>query len=331
MSDEKLTKANIEFFKSAILAPALHSPGDMAPEFGPVESVHWALLGAQIGFLNPQNAFDLIGHSENVFEAWTRLREQFPELGEWLTVITEEAAGKPVLNWTLLDALTESTELSQILQNALRTFLLLVNENIFDEDSTYFLYSIGWAPDGEWNAQKDGLNFVTDKSVARIRIGFSNVWNYWNEMESLSEFLQLSENEIMLSELFGVGDKAARASDTDAVRHFIQRVRSILAPRFNLGNPAVVERYFSLAGELVALVREDTAEWLDARISVFNRMRQLITYAGGEQSLTDRIEGLWRSFTESDATTYPWNPAISPDVQRERRRESEPPTGSASF
>src|ERR1700683_4644358 len=122
--------ANLDFFKSAILEPALrdqsifnpwlpvHSPekgrvylpmGSPTSDFGAVEAAHWAWLGTRIRYFDGKAARELISSSKGVFKAWFNLQARkiiSPE-DEWASVIRPGEYGQPDLNEELFSAPVE--------------------------------------------------------------------------------------------------------------------------------------------------------------------------------------------------------------------------------
>lgn len=84
MSDtEKDAMTSLEFFKSAILDPALLQQSFVGvegrrtvSEFGAIEAAHWACLGVKIGYFVGKDAQELISSSEGVFKAWSNLHNR---------------------------------------------------------------------------------------------------------------------------------------------------------------------------------------------------------------------------------------------------------------
>src|SRR5439155_14743785 len=149
-----------------------------------------------------------------------------------------------------------------------QNFLLLTAENILDDDSRYFLDSIGWTGDREWNARREGTEYQQLGSVKHIGSGFANVLNYWEEMRSSS--LSLIDHEAELS--------SELKTDSFSAFDFTERARVVLSRRFHLDKIEIADRYFVLASEFANRAREYSPEWLDARLSVFEDLLGLIWY-----------------------------------------------------
>jgi hypothetical protein len=66
-----------------------------------------------------------------------------------------------------------------------------------------------------------------------------------------------------------------------------------------------VDRYFVLAGEFVNRAKDGSPDWLDGRFAVFERLAQLITYAGGGANLRPRREQLWEMFAKGSGGALP--------------------------
>lgn len=298
---EKDATANLEFFRSAILWPTLdlraHSDvlASTVSDLGAIEAVHWARLGVYIGYFDGKDAQELISSSEGVFQAWSELQNLqiiTPE-DDWANVIRPGERGEPALNKELFSVATDiAPRTRELLQDTFQIFLLLTSENILDKDSSYFLDSIGWTDDREWNVRREGMVLWKRGSVQQIGAGFANVLNYWEEMFSSSRSAEDREAEFThIDSLDGLAPKP-QAPD------FTQYARAILSRRFNLGKTEIVDRYFMLAGEFANRAREDSPAWLDARVKVFEKLLGLITYAGGGASMSGH-EALWSVFTNS--------------------------------
>jgi hypothetical protein len=341
MSDlEKNVTANLEFFNTAILLPALRdhlifSVGEASStvsDFGAIEAAHWAWLGVQVGYFDAKDAHELISSSEGIFKAWTNLRDRqiVSPKDDWASVFQIGESGEATLNKELFSTIEEvDIETRELLQSTFQTFLLLTAENIFDNDSRYFLDGIGWTDDEEWNARKGGtihqqLGSVQSGSVQQIGTGFANVLNYWEEMDSSS--LSVRDKSRVKPELHqrkrDIGIRATGSIvPAAAVLNFTENARAISSRRFNLGQIEVVNRYFALAGEFANRAVEDSPEWLDARLRVFERLIFLITYAGGVP-----IEGhtgrLWNVFTRGVDGSSSEHEAMPIESSRETEIES---------
>lgn len=305
------TAANLQFFRSAILDPALESQRSygtvediIVANFSVLEAAHWAQLGARMGYLDARQAVELISSSEPVFNAWHLLRRDeiiSPEdyLGR---IIHQEQGGKPSV---IEVAFTRDQDIdprtSELLHDIFQTILLLIAEDILNEESAYFVGSIGWADDREWSARRNGIVLRPHGSVQHVGSGFANVLRYWEEMESLS--LAAQEHTSSLSDM-----------ERATLWLFTENIREVLLPRFNLNRLDVVYRYVGLAGEFVSGTRADSPEWLDARLSAFNTLFRLIHYLTRNTSIDDR-DRLWDVFTRAmDSSRL--------DNER-RRRESQ--------
>jgi hypothetical protein len=346
MSNEENTKtANLDFFKSAIVEPALSMQrtsrlrglADVVSDLSVIEGAHWASLGAQIGYFDEEAAEELVSSSQEAFNAWSNLQSRniLSPQEDWARVIRVGEGGHPTLNKDLFSLALEITpEIRELLQQTFQMFLLLTAENILDRNSQYFVDSIGWTDDIEWNLRRSGLTtdyeelasfkvsmlrianelsskdigllFVNELDGSDIGLGFANVLNYWEEMNSSSASLR--------SRVYGVYDPSvvrerrivvsfSEDLATSPVWNFSQDARAILSRRFNLSKVEIVERYFELAGEFVNRGRENNAAWLAARSKVFQELAWLITYAGGGGSIKQHLARLWNLFTGGTATS----------------------------
>jgi len=296
MSDhENDTTSNLEFFKAAILEPALttqslfesEKPGSTVSDFGAIEAANWALLGGLIGYFDGKDAQELISSSQGIFKAWSNLHDRqiiSPE-EEWARIIRPTESGLPTLNEELfLVVVGIDPRTLELLHNTFQTFLLLTAENVLNYDSRYFLDSIGWTDDEEWAARRTAGTY--QGSVRGLGAGFANVLNYWGEISSSFRSAQHRSRYI---DVFG---PLARVE----ISKLTQDVRAILSRRFNLGQIEIVYRYFALAGEFANRAREDSPAWLDARVDIFNNLKFLITYAGGGDSMSGHETPLWNVF-----------------------------------
>src|ERR1700730_7764066 len=108
MDDEKKeATARLEFFKSAILVPAMTYPSwcktsedRVASDYCAVETALWASLGVQIGYFTAIDASELISSSEGVFQAWSNLQSQqnIAPNQHWAKIIQQMEGGPPSLN-----------------------------------------------------------------------------------------------------------------------------------------------------------------------------------------------------------------------------------------
>jgi len=319
MSDhEKDRTDNLEFFESAILDPALKAQAffdfdigetdSTVSDFGAIEAAHWAWLGVRIGYLERMDTQELISSSKGIFKAWSNLQNRqiiSPE-DRWANVIQPRKSGQLALNKELFSpSLKIGSKTRVLLQNAFQTLLLLTAENILDDDSRYFLDSIGWTGNEEWRARSEGLGLPRRGSVQQIGSGLANVLNYWEEMDSASRsvehadlnFAYIPEQKRDISVSF-----SESLAPSAAVSNFTQNARAILSPRFNLGKVEIVDRYFVLAGEFVARAREEGPAWLDARRRVFETLELLILYAGGGTNMRGPRRRLWQLFSKGIAS-----------------------------
>jgi hypothetical protein len=304
--DPKIAASNLDFFISAILTPALRQNPETsefvktADDFGPVEAAQWGRLGAQIGYLGSAQVHELIASSPEILEASSSLRARKTLTGDydWLTRYYADEPGFRSFNEELF-APPPNVEgpTRDLLQNSFQTILLLTAENIFDEDSQYFLAGISSENESEWNARRTGSNTAEPGSAMKIGNGFANVWSYWEEMESSSRSINDALVDPRLSEEAGESkDHPLKGVNPDVVHGFTQQVRAILSPRFHLTELVVVERYAALTGEFVNCIRDDTEAWLDARAEVFRQFEQLLSYAGGEDNVREHRDQLWEIF-----------------------------------
>src|SRR5258708_20681728 len=189
MSDqEKHATAGLEFFRSAILDPALEvqsffdfEDSNTVSDFGAVEAAHWAWLGVQIGYFDGKDAQELISSSEGVFKAWLNLRnrEIISSDDDWAKIIRQAESGQLSLNKELFSGpVNMAPRIRKLLHITFQNVLLLTAENIFEHDSLYFLDSIGWSDHREWDARRVGSVRRLLGAVQDIGFGFANVLNY---------------------------------------------------------------------------------------------------------------------------------------------------------
>lgn len=298
MSDDKSNAtANLEFFKAAILHPALRhqrfwddrEAGSTVADFGAIEAAHWAWIGVVSGYFDGKAAYDLISSSKGVFNAWSNLRDRgvISAEDDLAAIITQKAeGGQLVLAKEFFFEIEESApDPRELLYQTFQTFLLLATENIFKWDSIYFLDSIGWADHEWWNVHRRGaIHPSIIGTVQDIGSGFANILNYWEEMSQPS----LTSPEVPTARILNV-----------PVQRLNETVRFLMQPRFNLGQTEIVDRYFVLAGEFANRAKEDSPAWLDARLNLFKKLILLITYAGGETSVRKDNTRLWNLFASS--------------------------------
>jgi hypothetical protein len=331
--------SNLEFFQAAILHPAIDqrrqahlSKTDRGmSSFGPVEAAHWARLGVLIGYLDAKDAHALIASTTEVIGSWSELQayDLVAPHEIWAQIIDPRSGDQPLINSRLFEPATETAPVvTEMLHSTYQTYLLLTAQNNFDDDTYYFLTSIGTTKKPEWDARRKESDPRQIGSFLKIATGFAKVWSYWDGMDSLSSSIEArSRNQYPFPAVERAIDIPAHLElsekDIAAISSFTQQARQILSRRFDLGNVETVDRYYTLAGELVNASREDTSQWLDARAEVFNRLTQLIVYAGGEKNVRENSDHLWQRFTASDLSSFLEKPART---QPQRSWDYEPPT-----
>jgi hypothetical protein len=276
----------LEFFKLAILEPTAALLRELNPpdaktlmNFYAAEANCWINLGALIGYLKKNEAFGFLSNTlwQTLLGLLDRGDERLPRELLVQTMNFEHAMN--------LDAATEET-----LQTTFQILLLLTNENILDRDSHYFLETIGWASDEQWDACRLGSHNKSEKSISAIGRGFANVLSYWDEMERSSRTLEPSSGQI-----------------TDAsIPRVIDLARAFMSYRFNLMHGKTINRYFVLAGQFVNVARDDSPAWLDSRRRVFERLISLICYVETRaKSFTkDRESQLWKMYSQSVESSF---------------------------
>jgi hypothetical protein len=322
MSDDKTDAClRLEFFKAAILQPAFEREREptnwdnadtIISAFGAIEAAHWASLGTRIGYFDGKEVRSAI-LSESLVKAWLDMRNrQLISSGDVWGSVLEQRSGNLVLNEQLFPLHVQSDEFTtEILHEAFQTFLLLTGESIVDRESLYFLSSIGWTDDRVWEARKDGMVREHKGSAHDIGYGFSNVWHYWEEIGHWALSPRGRRGNVFpvpyLGALRTEGATvvAGNVASSGALAAFIGDTRAILSRRFNLEEASVVDRYFVLAGEFVNRAKDGSPDWLDGRFAVFERLAQLITYAGGGANLRPRREQLWEMFAKGSGGALP--------------------------
>lgn len=310
------TKSNLAFFESAILAPAetafdlsevFREEDSLDGYFGIIEAALWARLGILIGYLDVKDVQGFLS-TARASRAWSVLSTQ--AVGslehEWANVIVfkSDETGIAVLDTSLFSEQV-GAETRDYLRRSFQTLLLLAAENILDHSSHEFLDGIGWSTTSGWMARKRGgpqyRYYAQD-----LGAGFANVLNYWGEVDSVFESLE-AHNDVFPTALVPGFEKMGIVAPGSEVQNFIEEVLKIVTPRFNLGQPEVVERYFVLAGEFVNRARDDSPEWLDARVNVFRRLASQIRRFGGESSYQQLAGRLFNLFSNgnSDKETDP--------------------------
>jgi hypothetical protein len=335
MSDQwKDLTTNLDFFKSAILQPVLEDLSDVqrnmstvVSNFGGVEAAHWARLGVKIGYFDAKDAQVLISSSVGVLLAWYQLQRSgiISPQDDWAKVIRRGERGGPDLNTELFTVTANIAPRTQeLVQNTFQTFLLLTAEDILDSHSRYFLDSIGWSDREEWNSRLEGTARRQTDSVQAIGFGFANVLSYWEEMDSASFSAEKRDAEYSAYPQWAhqvyrrgwstdVGFPGG-LTDVATVEKFTRDVRAILSRRFNLSSAEIVDRYFALAGEFANRSRDDSPEWLDARLRIFEELIVRMRYAGGGAIVSGDEIRLWNLFTKGVES--------SPAQNEERRVES---------
>ena len=297
---ETNTPANLDFFIYGVLHPALKLGDESANgSFGLLEAAHWGRLGAIIGYFEPEEILGLLSGTAAIFTAWSNLLEHeilAPD-DVFSHIIFRDQSGHPVLNASLFsEKLEMHVAAREFLQSAFQTCLLLNSENILEDASRYFLNAIGWADDEDWDALKAGRS---SGSVEMIGVGFANVLTYWNEINSVQDWM-LHEHALRRHfqiDLYGISF-AVQQDAMPVVRKFLSQLKLVVSRRFNLRR-RTVERYFALAGEFVGRAREDTPAWIDARRGIFDRLISAMLRAGVPIELPKHAAELWDTFLEA--------------------------------
>jgi hypothetical protein len=294
-------RVNLKFFRAVILDQSLRkrpsSSEEITPsimsDFAAVEAVHWTGVGVRIGYLDRKAAYDLISPSK-IFRSWLDLQERGSvstnDPWHWFLRF-EGSGGKLVLDEERYSDLSKiDPETREGVHNWFQTFFLLASENLLDENSHYFLDSIGWTDDQIWKWRKEGAGF--ERGVNRIWLGFANVLNYADQMNQLVQMLNTGK----------APEGAANLWDY---------ARAIIAPRFNLVrrdkdlNLPITERYFSLAGEFAGQARENNPAWLDARTTVFASLFAFVNFLRGiRPDIRENEAHLWNVFTRGIETSF---------------------------
>lgn len=293
MSDQN---NNLEFFKAAILEPALASPSEQgnSQDFGYVEAANSACLGAQIGYFDANEAYELIAtYQTAIFLAWHRLTQRniAPIIGEpSFSAISSDANGVLSLNREVF-AQMPCEGPQDLPLSTFQQFLLLTSETVHDRHTQYFLDAITWTHDEEWYDHKRGT--APRSSVESLASGFSNVLRYWEEMNSLfqhqvlhfnsSEYqdaISLYQDAISLGSLRLRNDPDKPFSQYKIWMYLSSSMNWIVRPRFNLTMLETQNRYFELAGEFTSLANDGTPEWFDAQRRVFFTLRWLMNRSG---------------------------------------------------
>jgi hypothetical protein len=316
IDNENDAAANLEFFKSAILEPALEvwwllalgERRSTVSAFGVVEATRWLGLGVQIGYFDGNQAQNLLSTEERVLDASYELQEWglIPPEEKWDDVVRMAEVAQSVISMELFTAGGDIAFATlDLIQRTFQTVLLLTSENILEIDSSHFLDSIGWCGPEEWNARRRGGVRREPGSVQNIGSGFANVLRYWADMDSLSNsamhrMSSLYDGEWKPGAFVEFEDAWSSQWETTKARvaKFIGETRAIPRPRFNLDLLHVVDQYFVLACEFVNRAREDSPAWLDARLSLFERLIVRIMSAGGGGPMTTKDKTrLWTLFT----------------------------------
>lgn len=333
--DRTVTAYNLEFFKTAILEPALRytrreveDAERACGDLGAVEAAHWAALGAQIEYFEGEDAYQLIADSKEVFGAWANLVNQnvISASEPWAKVVTESGGiyqfrrerFAPEIAGSEID---EGTR--QLLQRTFQGYLLVLAESSFDDDTQYFRTSVAWTDDAEWNARRAGMRRSEADPVEKLWTGFANAVTCLEQMREFSDSLTSWE----MSLIFGVSPPIAGVSQPAVIERFADQAQMIVSRRFFLSFAQAVDRYFALAGELVGRARQDTAEWLDARPRFFNHLCQIVSYGGGARQVRERREQLWEVFATDNRGAA--NVASPTQAYEAPSTESHPPSWHA--
>jgi hypothetical protein len=305
-------EANLYFFDTEILQPAIaalrrsrenkpHLGPSVAALIGVIEIVHWARLGIQIGYLNTNEAFQLIQASgQDIFDAWYMLktRNLIPGDHDWTRIFERQEDEKFIFNRKWFATLENTDAQSDLLQAMYQTLLLLLGENILDDASYYFLDSVSYAGELEWRSRFLGTSGAYEGGSAQaLGLGFANVLNYWAEVYSLLAFEPNSTSIDGSVRIVG-WEREEVAPIASQVLLFIQEVQAIFKARFNLDKIEILVRYFALAGEFANHARDNTPLWLDARLNTFETLASYASNFGGAQHVQENREQLWVTFTK---------------------------------
>jgi hypothetical protein len=301
MSDQR---DNLDFFNAAILLESIPRPNSkvsVSSDFALIEATNSACLGAQIGYFDSHDAFELISnHRLTIFDAWIRLSERQIVLTDYNAFNAVERDPKGVL---FIDkekfSMWPYDGPRDVALNFFRDFLLLTAENILDNNSRYFLDAIEWTSDEEWQSYTRGTPGYG--SVQSLAMGFSNVLRFWEAAVFLfnSQLLAMSPSqrqraESALNELSKSPYLQRIVDEYQLWASVANGVGRIIGPRFNFRSPEVRSRYIVLAGELASRADDGTPEWLDAQRKLFNDLTSLIGSAvgGSERDWTLFAKGL---------------------------------------
>jgi hypothetical protein len=322
-----------EFFEAAIVnrsAGRVVHAGNMSAQFSRAEVVYWAIIGAQIGYLDRDYIRSLFSqYSGPVVSACESLREYgqfpFPLPKDWPAPAIElSKQGIFFVEDGDTDWLSDSDALP-VLWKTFEHLMLLASENLLDDETHDFVDSIGWADTNSWNARREGeyhrIGHSFSESVESLQLGFANVVRQWRD-----ELLLMSElfDPTLMSRAIRTPSKKLRRRDegfvhrsspdeiSKAVVPFADACFFISRHRYNLSNQGVVERYFSYAGSLCQQAKDGSAGWLDLRRHAFSELRDLIALGEVRDSTFD-MPRLWALFTQSDFE-------VQRDVTRPQKR-----------
>lgn len=316
-SMENSTVDNLKFFIEAIVNPAVDKTigGDSAvADLTAVEVLHWARLGVRIGYFNKKSIEPILSLN-SILQSSRRCRKRVSADEPWLDIILPGQRGQAILNekwFTVLDARQQEFIKPwklELLQRTFQTLLLLTSENIIDDNSRYFLDSIGWTSKTEWEVRFSGTFRGMQGSVQQIGCGFANVLDYWEEVRSASISAGY-ETEIRsggnvtswnldFEHIKGPINFPNYQSPAFVVTDFLKDVRAIVSRQFNLMDPNVIERYFVLAGQFINSQKEDTPEWRDARLRIFEDITELLEYFGADPLFRMQRAHFWNLFIGS--------------------------------
>lgn len=313
-----------DFFNSCIVAPTRRVARRLAPVlatwnlrpaalFAAVEVAHWARLGTEIGYFDSVEAKKVIAENE-LSQFWFELYDRglISANDAWSQIFIATGTKSPSLNEALFPTAPQvDTILHNWFHDTFQSLLLLTSEHLLTPESHYFLESIGWADDEEWEARMRGVP-PHSRGVGALWTGLSNVLSFWEELQSL---LRLIHRMFNYPKQFFRGDWLSQERKR-LVQNFLGETCTILSPRFNLERITVQERYFLIAGEFVSLTRQHNAEWLDNRTQVFE---DLILQMGFFNAATRDYRGrFWQVYSESTE-----RPLGRLSVHRSRTAESQ--------
>lgn len=305
---------NLTFFREMIFDSASSAISDsnspllestrILRSIGLIETALWLRLGVEIGFFDKESVADFLPSIEHILSgAWSFLMEANALSSDKWCDFMSDGPGPKFMKEKFFDPreqedgafqnLDNSRSLEHLRQSFLGS-LLLTSEVIFEPTTMFFLQSIGWDTDEEWESLFRGYWMRGDFRLEDLYIGFANHLQYF---EQLPHYLF---NKV-------VGLAYSKPPYADSLLLY-KKVLRITSQRVIVNRTQAKERLFKLGCETLGVVYQAGPEWQHVRRSIFTQIASIT------ESDTELLPGLWSDFVGNTRQ------AVS-RFEREQRRD----------